>query len=80
MNIYQVKSTNFLGIIIDECLTWNDHITKVAKKFLASGIIAKIRHFVNRNALKLIYYALAYPCFTYGDLILGNTYKSRIQK
>ena len=32
MNIDQVKSTNFLGIVIDECLTWNDHITKVAKK------------------------------------------------
>ena len=31
-NIDQVKSTNFLGAIIDECLTWNDHITKVAKK------------------------------------------------
>ena len=33
-NIEQVKSTNFLGIIIDECLTWNDHIAKVAKKML----------------------------------------------
>jgi hypothetical protein len=25
INVEQVKST-FLGIIIDECLTWNDHI------------------------------------------------------
>ena len=81
MNIDQVKCTNFLGIIIDECLTLNDHITKVAKKIVrASGIIAKIRHFVNRNALKLIYYALVYLYFTYGNLIWGNTYKSRIQK
>ena len=81
MNIDQVKCTNFLGIIIDECLTWNDHITKVAKKIVrASGIIAKIRHFVNRYAFKLIYYALVDPYFTYGNLIWGNTYKSRIQK
>ena len=28
MNIDQVKCTNFLGIIIDECLTWNDHKPK----------------------------------------------------
>ena len=24
ININQVKSTNFLGVIIDKCLTWND--------------------------------------------------------
>jgi hypothetical protein len=38
-------------------LTWKDHIAKVTKKIVrASGIIAKMRHFVNRNSLKLIYY------------------------
>jgi flagellin-specific chaperone FliS len=59
VNVEQVKNTTFLGIIIDECLTWNDHITNVSKKLLkASGIIAKIRHFLNRNAIELIYYAL----------------------
>ena len=55
-NIEQAKSTTFLGIIIDECLTWKDHIAQVAKKNIsrASGIIAKIRHFVTRNTGKLI--------------------------
>jgi hypothetical protein len=43
--------------IIDECLTWEDHINKIAKLITkASGIIAKIRHYMSRNALKLIYY------------------------
>ena len=80
-NIEQAKSTTFLGIIIDECLTWKDHIAKVAKKIIrASGIIAKIRHFVTRNTGKLIYYALVYPYLIYGNLIWGNTYKTRIQK
>ena len=32
INIEHVKSTTFLGIIIDECLTWNNHISEVAKK------------------------------------------------
>jgi hypothetical protein len=60
-NIEQVRNTVFLGIVIDECLTWKDHIAKVAKKLIrAAGIIAKIRHFVNRNTVKLIYYALVY--------------------
>ena len=80
-NIEQVKTTTFLGIIIDECLTWKDHIAKVTKKIVrASGIIAKMRHFVNRNSLKVIYHALVYPYLIYGNLTLGNTYKSRIEK
>ena len=76
--IEQVKCTTFLGIIIDECLTWKDHINKIAKLITkASGIITKIIHCMSRNALKLIYYALVYP---YLNLVLGNTYNSRIQK
>ena len=38
----------------------------------STGLIAKLRHFTNRNTLKLIYYALAYPYLTYGNLVLGN--------
>ena len=75
----QVKNTTFLGIVIDECLTWNEHVDLIAKKVIKSaGVIAKIRHFT--NALKLIYYALVYPYLIYGNIIWGNTYKKRIQK
>ena len=57
-NIEQVRNTVFLGIVIGECLTWKDHIAKVANKLIrAAGIIAKIRYIVNRNTVKLIYYA-----------------------
>ena len=31
VNVEQVKSTTFLGIIINECLTWNDHILMFQK-------------------------------------------------
>ena len=49
-DIKQVKNTIFLGIIIDECLTWSEHITQVVKKISrASGIIVNIRHFLSRN-------------------------------
>ena len=71
-NIKQVKNTTFLGIVIDECLTWNDHLDLIAKKVIKStGVIAKIRHFTTLNALKLIYYALVYPYLIYGNLIWG---------
>ena len=32
-DIKQVKNTIFFGIIIDECLTWSEHIAQVVKKY-----------------------------------------------
>ena len=79
--INQVKNTTFLGVVLDECLTWKVHINLISKKVIkASSIISRVRHFTNLNALKLIYYTLVYPYLIYGDLIWGNTYKTRIQK
>jgi hypothetical protein len=43
-------------------------------------MIAKLRHYTNKNTLKLIYYALVYPYLTYGNLVWGNTYPTRLQK
>ena len=80
-NIKQVKNTTFLGIVIDEFLTWSEHLNFISKKITkCAAIISKIRHYTNLNSLKLIYYALVYPYLIYGNLIWGNTYKSRIQK
>ena len=42
-SIQCVKSTQFLGIIIDNKLRWNDHITYVKNKISKSlGILYKI--------------------------------------
>ena len=80
-NIRQVTNITFLGIVIDQFLTWSNHLDLTTKKIIkCAAIISRIRHFTNLNSLKLIYYALVYPYLTYGNLLWGNTYKSRFQK
>ena len=80
-NIKQVKNTTFLAIVIDEFLTWCNHLDLITKQIIkCAAVISRIRHFTNLNSLKLIYCALVYPYLTYGNLIWGNTCKSRIQK
>ena len=79
--IQQAAFVKFLGGIIDEKLTWKIHIGFVHKKTIeAAALIAKLRHYTNKNTLKLIYYALVYPYLTYGNLIWGNTYQTKLQK
>ena len=69
--------------------TFHSHIWQIRANLPKSGkstftlsgqLITRIRHFINLNALKLIYSALVYPYLIYGNLIWGNTYKKRIQK
>ena len=57
--IKQVPFVKFLGVTIDQKLTWINHINSVLKSITKStGMIAKLRH-TNKNTMKLIYYALA---------------------
>jgi hypothetical protein len=79
--VEQVPCVKFLGVLIDQELTWKNHISSVLKNIIKSaGLIAKLRHFTNKNTSKLIYYALVYPYLTYGNLVWGDTYPTRLQK
>ena len=55
-SIKRVSSTKTLGVIVDECITWKDHIDKVAKK-ASKGIrmLRRSKDLLDKNTLKTIY-------------------------
>ena len=60
--IKQASYVKFLGVLIDHDFSWKNHISSVQKNIIKSaGLIAKLRHFTNKNSLKLVYYALVFP-------------------
>ena len=60
---YHIK---YLGVIIDSHLNWKQHILSITKKMSRCiGIMCKLRHFVNKNMIKNIYYSLLYPHLVY---------------
>lgn len=75
--IKQVTSTKSLGINIDNNLSWNEHINKLAKK-IASGIgaLKRIRPFVPSATLHLVFKALVQPHFDYCSVVWGNCGKT----
>ena len=82
--IKQVCNTSVLGVEIDDKLSWNKHIDKVAKK-VASGIgaIRKIRDFVDQKTLISVYQALINPHFDYCSEVwdtIGVSLSNRLQK
>ena len=75
--IERSNHTNFLGLYIDQNLSWNEHI-KVCKSRLASALYAinKVKHLVPMRALLNIYNTLVYPHLSYGIILWGNTYQT----
>ena len=57
--IYPAKSVKYLGIKIDENITWIDHINDTAIKLnRANAMLYKVREFVNIKIPRSIYYAI----------------------
>ena len=57
-----IKSyVNYLGILIDEVLSWNkQYETLLSKLSRVTGVLSKLRHFAPNNVLKSVYYGLFY--------------------
>ena len=74
ININRVKSCKYLGIIIDDRLSFTEHIDNVVSMIKQyCGIYYKLRLYLPKSCLKKLYYALIYPHLTYGLEIYGNT-------
>ena len=65
----RVNVITFLGIYIDENLTWKYHIDHVCNKIYKSiGVIARSRFVFTKTKLSL-YYSLIYPYINYCNII-----------
>ena len=77
----QVSSTRFLGIIIDESLSWREQIYCLSKKIYKSiGIIRKVSHLVSKQCLLTLYYSLIYPHLSYCNIVWGSTFTTTLKK
>ena len=78
VSLNRVSSTKFLGVIIDENLTWKNHIDAISKTISRYvGMLTKLKHFVSENILYSLNCTLILPYINYGVLIWGNTCKIR---
>ena len=65
ISLKQETEVKFLGIYIDECLTWKSHISYICKKISKSvGIMYRFRFFLSSNTKLSLYYTLIYPYLT----------------
>ena len=73
-----VKKTcyvKFLGVLLDENLSWKYHLIELSKKL---AMFFKIRHFLPIDVLICLYNSLFSPFLQYGILVWGLTYETYI--
>ena len=79
---FTVKRTSyvkFLGVLLDESLSWKYHLTEPSKKLARTcGMFFKVRHFLPIDVLICLYNSLFSPFLQYGIVVWGLTYESYI--
>ena len=79
-NISPVNNCKYLGIYLDNKLTFNDHIKYVNSKISRhTGILYKIRDHLPIKSRLDYYYAYIYPYLSYNVIIWGGTYPIHLQ-
>jgi len=77
----RVKHAKFLGVLIDECLTWKNHINCLSKTLSKNiGVMNRLKHSIPDRILHTLYCTLVLPYLNYGILIWGNTCKTYLDK
>ena len=82
-HIKRTSQIKFLGIMVDENLTFNEHVNDICNKLKRLfHIFYNIRDYLSKENIKTIYYALIYSRIKYGLSVYGqasNTKMKRIQ-
>ena len=72
VEVAQVNVTKFLGVFIDDILNWKNHINHIklqcSKGF---GIMSRVRSFLPRSVMIMLYRTLIYPYLEYCNLAWG---------
>ena len=80
-SVSRVNGIQYLGVFIDENMSWHHHTEYISKKvYKTIGILLRVRQMLYGHTLQLLYNALIKPHFTYGITIWGNTCKKYIKK
>ncbi len=75
------KSAKFLGILIDENLTWKEHLSHINKKISRALFSMKqVKNVLPKQCLRTLYYSLIHSHLSYGILAWGNTTQSALRQ
>ena len=81
IEIKRESSVKFLGVIIDENITWNKHIELVENKISKNiGILYRASHYLDKKSLKSIYFSFIHNYVNYCNIAWASTSRTKLDK
>ena len=78
--IEEKEFTKYLGLLIDNKLTWNYHIKHANLKISKGiGILTKVRRYLSKEILRTLFYAFVQPHLDYGLLVWGKATSTNLK-
>ena len=78
-NLNQVSNAPYLGVQLDNSLKWDYHVDKLCKKLSSKlFLLNRLRKFMDKNSLLLLYHSNIQPIMDYAISIWG--YSSEFDK
>ena len=78
--IERTTSIKFLGVMIDEDITREDHIHTIAKKLAKNlGLLYQAKQIVDNESLKTIYFSNIHSYLIYANISWGSTYFTKLK-
>ena len=78
-NIERILSVKFLGVLLDENLSWKDHINYTENKISKNiGILYKARDYLSKEIL-LAYYVYIHTYAKYANLVWASTIRTNLK-
>ena len=79
--IKRITSVKYLGALIDEHLTWKEHITVIENKVSKNlGILYRARRVLDSTALKNWYFSFIHSYLNYGNIVWASTSRTKLKK
>ena len=76
----EVNKSKFLCVIIDNKLSWKDHISFVCRKGARGiGVISKTRKVLHNESMKCLHYSFIYPYMIYCNQVWGSVCKTNLE-
>ena len=79
--IQRTESIKFLGVLLDENLSWKEHIkyneNQIAKML---GLLYKAKNYLNKRSLLVLYYSFIHAYINYENIAWGSTNRTNFQK
>ena len=68
MSLSQVTSYKYLGVVLDQSLTYTQHLQKLSKSISHIYMLSRMRRYLTTRASEMVYKMMILPFFDYADI------------